>query len=101
MTDRPMLPGSGSEPAPPTSVAALAREVGQIMDWTDRAAGETDLRVLALEEIIAARWPRSVLLRRRLRRDLRASVRHTVHGHGFRERRVESLASGWLSVMSR
>jgi hypothetical protein len=36
--------------------------------------GQLEDRVIRLEEIVAARWPRSVLLRWRLAREVRASV---------------------------
>jgi hypothetical protein len=50
--------------------------------------------VAAIEEVIAAPWPRRILVRRRLRRDLRRSVAH-VQGAGFAEKRFET-AAGWI-----
>lgn len=51
-------------------------------------------RVIALEEIFAARWPRSWLLRWRYARELRASVAgYEWVGPGFRDRRIEALGN--------
>lgn len=75
--------------------AAWRREVNFSINETDWYAGELLRQVVALEEIVFARWPRSALLRRRLRRELRASVRH-IDGRTFADRRRETLATGWL-----
>lgn len=64
-------------------------------DMGDEFAEITDHRVTALEEILAARWPRSILVRRRLARDIRASVAH-VQGATFAERRTEAIGTGWI-----
>lgn len=77
-------------------LAALRREVNDSITATDEFASELLHQVAALEEIVAARWPRSVLVRARLRRGLRASVRH-IDGDDFTSKRVNSLASGWMS----
>jgi hypothetical protein len=74
---------------------ALRHEVNDSITATDEFASELTRQVIALEELVAARWPRSVLVRARLRRDLRASVRHP-DGSDFTERRINSLASGWM-----
>lgn len=55
-----------------------------------------ELRISALEEIVAARWPRSVVVRCRLARDLRASVAHIQQGETFAEKRSETVTSGWI-----
>jgi len=50
-------------------------------------------RVSALEEIIAARWPRRMVLRRRLARQLRASsATFAWAGRDFGPRRVEAMS---------
>ena len=47
-------------------------------------------RVTAIEELLAARWPRRLLLRRRLARELRAvSAAYADAAPGFRGRRVQ------------
>jgi hypothetical protein len=67
----------------------------QAIDGTDVALDELHHRVTALEAVAATRWPRSVLARIRLARDLRASVRHIEPGGTFAARRAETLMSGW------
>jgi hypothetical protein len=59
----------------------------------DRAADALEDRVIAIEQIIAARWPRSLLLRRRLAHEIRASVaRYPYTPYDFRERRIQAVA---------
>ena len=77
------------------SLVDLQRDVHAESAMTDHLAAELQLQIVALEEIVAARWPRSVILRRRLRRDLRASVKH-IQGATWTDRRIEALGSGWL-----
>lgn len=72
---------------------ALAVELNRVIDFADEAQSELERRVIALEEIIAARWPRRVFLRRRLARELRASARaHAYAGRSFRARRGEATS---------
>ena len=52
----------------------FARATVHAIEFGDDAAEVTERRVTAVEECIAARWPRRWLLLRRLRRELRASV---------------------------
>lgn len=52
------------------------RDAFRESDMNDEMAEIEAIRVTQLEEIIAARWPRSILVRYRLARDIRASVRH-------------------------
>lgn len=40
----------------------------------DQLAEIAELRITALEEVMAARWPSRIAVRRRLRRDLRESA---------------------------
>jgi hypothetical protein len=62
---------------------------------TDQQAEQSERRIAALEEIVAARWPQSWVLKRRLRHELRASV----HGYSgdFFGRRAEHTTSQWLA----
>ncbi len=76
-------------------VGALRRDMDQESAMADGLAGELLRRVAALEEIAAARWPRSAILRGRLRRDLRASVAH-VQGRTWAGKRTNALGSGWM-----
>ena len=80
----------------------LSRDVGQLRGdlgrdsaMTDCLAQDLELRVAALEELLYARWPRSIGVKRRLRRDLRASVAH-VPGGSWTERRAETIGTGWI-----
>lgn len=52
----------------------FARQTIASIEFGDDDAELLEERVMRLEEIIAARWPRSWLLRRRLAREIRASV---------------------------
>ncbi len=76
-------------------VDQLRRDVIAESLMNDQLAEEMLLQIIAIEEVIAARWPRSIGVRRRLARDLRASVAH-VQGATFTERRIETLGSGWM-----
>lgn len=71
----------------------LARQLRATSDFADRAESMLEARIIAIEEVIAARWPRRVILRRRLGRQLRASARaHAYAGRGFRARRLEAAS---------
>ena len=79
-------------PAYPTP-DALAVKVNWMIDFSDAAQSELEGRVIAVEEVLAARWPRRVFLRRRLARQLRASARaHAYAGRSFRARRGEATS---------
>lgn len=71
-------------------------ELGRSIMQTDEFAEELLLQVIAIEETIAARWPRSMMLRWRLSRDLRRSVARVQHGATFTERRMETIGTGWM-----
>jgi hypothetical protein len=63
------------------------------IDVTDAAVAALEVRVSAIEEIVAARWPRRMFLRRRLARELRAmSATFAWAGADFRTRRAESVS---------
>lgn len=85
-------------PGEPT-LADLSREVWLSDEWFGRTIDELRVQVLALEEVLAARWPRSVLVQARLRRDLRASVRYS-EGSTFAVRRLNSIGTGWIGRAS-
>jgi hypothetical protein len=70
---------------------ALARELNFAISFADEAESMLEDRIIALEEITAARWPRRIIVRRRLARKLRASGRaHAYAGRSFRARRIEA-----------
>ncbi len=73
----------------------LRRDVIAESAMTDQLAEDLELQVVAIEEVIAARWPRRILVRWRLARDLRASVRH-VQGRTWTDRRINALSTGWM-----
>ena len=64
----------------------------------DQLAEVLELRVTALEELLYARWPWSAVVRRRLRRDIRESVKpyRSRLGPSFAARRIEAAGDGWL-----
>jgi hypothetical protein len=78
------------------TVTSLALETRDAILMTDDITSELTYMVVALEEIIAAPWWRRWRVTARVRADLRASVAGIVHGGDFTERRVESIASGWV-----
>jgi hypothetical protein len=77
-------------------LAALRRDMYRESLDTDSLAEHLEYRVAALEEIVAARWPRRILVRARLGRQLRRSVRH-FPGKTFAERRTAAATAEWLS----
>src|SRR5262249_4367445 len=79
------------------ALARLARETNRAITMTDEITSELTYQIVALEEIIAAPWWRRWRVRARLRADLRASVAETIHGEDFTERRLETLATGWIT----
>ena len=74
MSVSPMPPRRHFPDPEPMTVDQLRREVNDASDFAERNVDVLERRVAALEEIVAASWPRSVILRRRLRREIRASV---------------------------
>lgn len=55
-------------------------------------------RISAVEEVIAARWPRRWLLSLRLRRQLRQSVRgYDWAGRSWHDRRAAWMTNEWLA----
>lgn len=76
-------------------LAETRRDLFEESDWDARQAEMLERRIAALEEITAARWPRRIAVRRRLARDLRASVR----GYGWAGpewfwRRAQAIGDG-------
>lgn len=79
----------------------LRRDVITDSTMTDQIAEQLERRVLAIEEVIAARWPRRILVRRRLARDIRASVAgYAWVGDDFESRRVQAIGDGWVEPLS-
>ena len=78
----------------------LRREVITDSLLTDQFAEGLERRLAALEEITAARWPRRILVRRRLARDLRASVAGYREIDDFGSRRIQAISDGWIEPLS-
>jgi len=78
------------------NLAAIWREMDRDSVTTDQLVSHLESRVVAMEEVMAARWPRRLLLQWRLGRELRASVAGYgwVSG-GFRGRRTQFVSDTW------
>ena len=79
-------------------LVAIWRAMDRESTTTDQLVAHLETRVVAMEEVMAARWPRRLLLRSRLARELRASVAGYgwVPG-GFRGRRTQFVSDTWES----
>ena len=79
----------------------LRRDVVADSTMTDQLAEQLERRVTALEELVFARWPRSIAVRRRLAQDLRASVAgYGGVGPDFESRRIQAIGDGWVEPLS-
>ena len=77
-------------------LAGTRRDMAEDFEWAMRMDQMLEERISALEEIEAARWPRRILVRRRLARDLRASVAgYGWTGGDWAERRAQAIGDGW------
>ena len=75
------------------TLGSFFADLNYSIEMTDAATGALEDRVSALEELLAARWPRRALLRRRLARKLRASsATFAWAGADFRTRRAEAVS---------
>lgn len=83
-------------PDDPAQLAQLRHDWVKESLSTDALAEMLERRISVLEEITATRAPRRWLLRSRLGRQLRRSVRH-VQGGTFRDRLNEAAGLEWLS----
>lgn len=69
-----------------------AGQANYSIDFTDWSIASLEARVSGLEELVAARWPRSMFVRRRLARELRASsATFAWAGDTFARRRSEAI----------
>lgn len=82
------------EPTPqPFDITQFARDVARDSEETTLMVDAAWDRIARLEEIAAARWPRRWLLRRRLAREVRASVAACDPGCGdFTARRYQACS---------
>ena len=87
------MPQSNTTPGEPFDVEQFARDTVRAIEFSDECADVLERQVVRIEEVIAARWPRRWLLLRRLRREIRASVRTWRPEHippgDFTARRIE------------
>jgi hypothetical protein len=88
-------PGPKSRTMPTGFVRAILTDAR----YTDSLLDALGTRLIALEEVAAARGPRRLLLAWRLAKALRASVRPFA-GCSFAERRWEAVAVEWLAAQS-
>ena len=78
------------------SLSAIWREIDRDSVTTDQLVSHLESRVVALEEVMAARWPRRLLLRWRMGRELRSSVAgYDWVAGGFRGRRTQFVSDTW------
>ncbi len=83
---------SGAEGAPtPEEIDRFMRATVRRDLMTDQTVSMLEDRIIELEEIACAGWPRSIFVARRLRRKIRASVRG-VEGRSFADRRVSAIS---------
>lgn len=75
----------------------VAGTVFEDIALTDSLVDALEDRVMALEEIVAARGIGRLRAARRLGRSLRASIRH-LPGRSFAERRSEAASTEWTSA---
>ena len=74
----------------------LRRDVNHDIEWSMAQDSMLERRIARLEEIQAARWPRRILVRRRLARDLRASVAgYGWTGGDWADRRSQAISDEW------
>ena len=79
----------GSHGPDAEALRLLHRSVNEESRLRDQEGDQLEARVTAIEEVFAARWPRRWVLAARLRRSLRASVRHLGWVGPFADLRAE------------
>jgi hypothetical protein len=76
----------------PEEIDAFMRATVRSQQMTDEAFSMLEERIMDVEEIVHAGWPRRVFLARRLRRKLRASIQ-PFPGDSFATRRVHAVST--------
>ena len=75
------------------TLGSFAVDTNYSIEMSDAAIDALEDRLAALEEVIAARWPRRMVLRRQLARQLRASAATFAWaGPDFRTQRAEAMS---------
>lgn len=89
---------NGTQPQPPESgdPGQDRRDINREFLTVDSLAEHLEERVAALEEITATPWPRRILVRARLGRQLRRSVRN-FPGETWAWRRANAVSADWLA----
>jgi hypothetical protein len=93
VTEQAVRDGITGDPLPLGFVRAVIDDAR----YNDLLMDAFEARVVALEEVAAARAIRRLRAARRLGRSLRASVRHFA-GRSFTDRRYEAAATEWAST---
>ncbi len=75
----------------PEEIDAFMRDTVKSEEQVGYTLEMLEDRIMALEELVCAGWPRRVFLARRLRRAIRASIRG-VPGRDFADRRVTAIS---------
>jgi hypothetical protein len=92
---------TATEGAPtPEEIDAFMRGTVISLEMTDETASMLEDRIMDLEEIIYAGWPRSILLARRLRRRIKASI-SGFPGATFASRRVSAVSTEMATAQAR
>jgi hypothetical protein len=77
-------------------VDKFARETATALEFTGDHCDGLELRIVRIEECLAARWPRSLILRWKLAREIRASVAGYPHEYiprgDFYGRRIQAAS---------
>lgn len=85
---------NGTIPVSPDDLAQMRRQMRADEEWAGLMLDELWFRITNLEAILAARWPRSMFVRRRLAKRIRASVAE-IEGDGFAMKRLNTLGTDW------
>lgn len=90
-------PGGDPLAALQAELTETRRDLSRESKWGAEEDETLERRVAALEEVAAARWPARIWVRRRLARDLRASVApYGWVGPEWFWRRAQAIGDGWL-----
>jgi hypothetical protein len=77
-------------------LCAVITDLDRHADGTGWLNEFREQRISAIEEVIAARWPRRWLLAARLRRQLRASVSGCESGRTWHQQRAQAMTAEWI-----
>jgi len=93
---------SGDDEALWVELRQWQRQVAFHVNDTDSLGSALEARIIALEEILAARWPWRLLAAARLGREVRRSaLMFAWAGPSFYTRRLEATSNEWLCAARR